>query len=132
MDDRRREELLKSLQERLLEATEPGDVGSRLAWLFAHLQEYLQRWKGFADIEQVSMYAVVESDLHEVLLIGVALVDAEIKLIAAESRLRVEWDEFARIVREINGESDKDVCDRVSSRLDAVWMELEKSKAGGY
>lgn len=126
VDTKRKEEMIAFTKELLAEATKGCGVVERLGWLLAHLDEYLERWRGFSNIDGVSMKSVLKNDLHVVLLMGVALVDEEMARIDVVSPLRKEWDQFTRLTYILNDQSSKDIGQQLSTQLAVVERELAK------
>jgi len=105
MDAKRKAEMMASLRERLDTATNGLGVVERLAWVINHVEDYLGRWTAFCGLDAIPISGILESDLHTVLLLGVALMDEEIERIGGPSRLRERWEEFAGLVRAIHAET---------------------------
>ncbi len=103
----------------------------RLKWLFAHLDEYLDRWIAFSGLEHVSMAGFLEGDLHIVLVAAVDLIDQEITAVLDSGQLQQKWHTFSRTVRAINSGTDKDVAHVLKREFDAAYSALLTINAHG-
>lgn len=126
MDAKRKAEMIVFTRELLDEATKGRGIAERLNWLFAHLEEYLERWRGFANIDGMSIEGVIGTDLHVVLLIGVALIDEEMEKVDMSAHLRIRWNEFSELAYAINAQSSKEVGSQLSKILNSINVELAK------
>lgn len=117
MDALRRAELAASLKSRLESDTQGYTRLERLRWLFAHLNEYLERWIAFSGAEYMSMACLVESDLHGVLLIALDVIDKELDPSLGSERFQQEWRSFAALVRAIDSQSKKELAEELQNRL---------------
>ena len=97
-------------------------------WLLDHLDEYLERWVAFCAADSVCMNALVKSDLHTVLRIGVGIFGSELTVLVGFDVLKERWNDFVGLVEGIDGESDKSIAAELSRRLALVRKELLTGK----
>ena len=129
MGSNRRAELIDSLRSQLDAATFGGGAVDRVTWLFAHVEDYLDRWTAFCALPKIAIRGILQSDLHTTLLIGLEFMDAEMRGIASGSPLRETWEEFTKLVRAINTQTGKDVVEQLTRSLAIVQSELARFAA---
>lgn len=116
MEQQRKAELIRSLKCRLDADTEGRDRMARLAWLLAHLEEYLDRWCGFLAFD--SMSGFLQNDLHVVLTLAVDVIDEEVPALLGCDAFRKKWRDFAATVRKIDKETGKDITEALRRKFD--------------
>ena len=82
---------------------------NQLGWLCDHLCEYLERWLGFAKVEQISIKAVLENDLFVCVMAAINLIDEELKTSSKITQTaRTRWSEFKSTVEWIKHAPNRD------------------------
>ncbi len=100
MDPQRKCDLVNSLESHLAEATHGQSANVRLLWLLEIVYEYLERWAGFFGHTPIDTAFVDESDLHQMLLIGVDRIDKEISSIPSMAGDSKSWKLFRDFLSE--------------------------------
>jgi hypothetical protein len=99
------EVLLKSLLNE--EANKPGF--DRLEWLSDHLCEYLERWLGFARVEEIPLEATLKNDSFTCILAAINVIDKEtIILQMPECATKARWAEFKNTIEWIKHSPNRD------------------------
>lgn len=112
-DPNRKSAMIADLMGLMQSATEGQGHLARLNWLLSHLEEYLERWTGC--LQFLPMASLVYNDLHTTLLIGLDLVEEELK---KESGIPApQWLEFVSVVRSIDKDSSKDISQLLRERF---------------
>lgn len=94
MDEGRRSELEGLLRGRLAEQREDG----RAAWLAEQLENYVERWIGFAEAMPAPLASQLEGDLFGMVEIGTRVMDEEVRRAPRRSALEDVWDDFTRVL----------------------------------
>jgi len=125
MDPVRRRELETLLRGHLAE--QPDDGLSRLLWLADQLENYVERWIGFAEAMPSPLPADLEGDLFGMVEIGAAVTDEEIRRAAYMPAVQGAWDEFSEIVSSIRtGAQSPAELREPLTRLRATLLQEEK------
>jgi hypothetical protein len=106
-----------------------GTLG-RVRWLFDHLEEYLGRWIGFYSEGRIPIGAIVNSDLHTMLLVGIEATDVEIRSLDGAENLEFSWRRFVAVVRNVHANSDPGVSLEMGERLADARCELSRLLTG--
>jgi hypothetical protein len=130
VDTTRKEEMIASIKERLTSETDAADSVGRLVWLLNHLEEYLERWIDFSRIDTIQLADILNSDLHTVLLIGIAIFDDEINA-DPKAPVRQEWSEFVHLIQSVNPKSNKNIGQELSLALRRVQTQISEGGKGG-
>jgi hypothetical protein len=128
MDPHRRAELLKSLKELLEDETRGRDRTARLAWLFDHLEEYLERWSGWLALDTMTMGGILDNDLHVCLVVTIGLIDQEYAPLVASPAFQTKWSDFVSTVRQLDANTCKDtIVETLQGKFLDAYKELPKT-----
>ena len=117
-DPQRKQQEIIDLKSRLTAETQGEGEIARIAWLFSHLEDYLDTWT--ACITVFSMSDFVHNDLHVILTIGVDLIDEELLDLSGCNVFKEKWKDFASTVRSINNETSKDIGQELATKFECV------------
>ena len=118
MDNQRRADFKKSIIERLDTDTKRQDRLKRLAWLFEHLEEYLDRLLGFLAV--VPLEDLLDTDVHTVLNVGVEITDQEQSALVGHDEFRQAWQAFTSVIREVNELPNDERSKTLKSKFEAA------------
>ena len=122
---------VKSWQEQLVERLDNevhGDCAYQIRWLILHLGQYLERWLGFAELDNLSVAATLNSDVFCVALAAISLTDSRIaQLSSTISFPREEWDCFRNTLEWIQREPDRSELKLVIDTFESFRQKLSDS-----
>ncbi len=124
MDAQKKAQLTEELRSMLDAETRGQTRKERWVWLLDHVDEYLDRWKAFCNLDSVSMSSHIQGDLHAVLLAGVNVFEEELRCLASSHPLKKTWQSFSELVRGIQSETSKDITKELDTQLAIVRKEL--------
>src|SRR5205823_4859465 len=82
---------------RRLDTEVRGDCSYQILWLVRHLEEYLERWLGFARMENLTVAGTLRNDLFCVVLAATKIIgDKVAQLDPTVAFPREEWKHFCR------------------------------------
>jgi hypothetical protein len=117
----RHRELWSSLEGRLEQylprATSP--VSARIRWLSEQLENYVERWLGFAALPQATMPGLLKGDLFAAVEIGAAVLDEEIRLLPGHAETQVRWTDFQRALASLRHPDARPTPDELRATLRA-------------
>ncbi|CAA9346182.1 MAG: hypothetical protein AVDCRST_MAG89-2879 [uncultured Gemmatimonadetes bacterium] len=129
MNADRRRELEASLRGRLAEQPE----AHRLAWVVDQLENYVERWIGFAEVVPEPLHHQLQGDLFGMIEIGEDVVDGEVARAPRSGELTEAWRRFRAAVARLRGAPDDgspaELRDPLSGVLGAPEFR-ERSKRG--
>ena len=99
-DPARRRELRVSLEERLERACPHAitPVTARIRWLGEQLENYVERWLGFAVLPGATIPSLLEGDLFAIVDISAGVLDNEIRLLPESAGMRKSWTRLGQIL----------------------------------
>ena len=94
-EKKKRLKLCRENLSRRLDIEVKGDYAYQILWLVRHLEQYLERWLGFAQLENIGVGPTLRGDLFCVALAATKLIDDRIALLDATTPFpREEWKQF--------------------------------------
>lgn len=129
MNGDRRRELEASLRGRLAE--QPDE--HRLAWVVDQLENYVERWIGFAEVMREPLHDQLQGDLFGLIEIGEDVTDGEVARAPRSAELGEAWHRFRAVVARLRGAPDDGSAAELREPLSGV-LEApefrERSKRG--
>ena len=122
MDPKRKAEMIGLFKERLAAETDVTDGTARLAWLFTHLEEFLDRWIGWLSFE--SMSGMIQNDLHIVLSFTIDIIEEEQAVLDGCDTFKEKWRDFAASVRNIDQDTPKDIAPQLHRKFHEAQQQL--------
>jgi len=95
----RRRELEASLRARLSEQPEEH----RLAWVVEQLENYVERWIGFAEAVREPFRDQLQGDLFGMIEIAEGVTDAEVARAPRSAELAEAWHRFRAVLARLRG-----------------------------
>ena len=92
---------------------------TKMNWLIEHLQEYLQRWLGFARRENIGVEPTLESDLFFMVLAATEVIFELQEAGGGQEFPNKEWSYFCNSLDWIQVRPDASELDMVVSAFDA-------------
>lgn len=130
MQTSKAEDLRSSLERELRAATEREtlDSDSRRRWLMDQLDNYLNRWLGFAAVG-VPLKSLLRDDLFTMLIAGVNVYERELQLATHVCSERAAWAQFQTLLRQLQETRSKSTLPALRIALTSVRNALP-AKAG--
>lgn len=119
MSPDRQQQLRASLEDRL-EQQHPRATASTLArvrWLSEQLENYVERWLGFAALPDADLPSLVAGNLFGVVDVGAATLDAEIKALPAHTAIVERWTKLRHELQSIPQAKSKPNAEALRSTL---------------
>jgi cell division protein ZapA (FtsZ GTPase activity inhibitor) len=118
---------LQTALRRLIEEEAPSELPERLRWLCKHLDEYLGRWLGFAELKDLPVEAILTSKLFLAVLAGINVMAEYLETGKSNSWCPVkEWKEFTNAVEWIRRRPDREELAIVESTFEAFSKKLSE------
>jgi hypothetical protein len=107
MRARRSQDLRSSLEHELRAVTvrDTLDSESRRRWLLDQLDNYLDRWLGFAAVG-IPLKSLLRDDLFTMLIVGVDAYARELEAAAIASSELAAWEKFQTLLRQLQETRD--------------------------
>jgi hypothetical protein len=124
---------LEALLKGLLDEEGPSELDERLRWLCDHLAEYLERWLGFAKMEDLSVEATLKNKVFLAVLAGINVTNEYVEKAKAERWCPLrEWSDFKNAVEWVRRRPERDELDLVECTFETFSKRLsERSKMTG-
>jgi hypothetical protein len=103
-----------------------------LNWLLDHLEDYLDRWIGFCNREDMSMALLIQNDLHAMLLIAIDAIEHEMAEPVDCEGFREKWQEFVGTIDAIDAHTEKRITEVLVRRLGDAHEALLSEKKQGH
>src|SRR2546422_1048990 len=91
-------ERVKSWEKQLVDRLDnevTGDSLYKILWLVRHLEQYLERWLGFAQMENMTIAATLRNDLFYVILAAINVIEDRISQLGTTTPFPSdEWKHF--------------------------------------
>lgn len=111
----------------LLSEEAPSGLVGELRWLCDQLAQYLERWLGFARMEDISVEATLKNKLFLVVNAAINVIDERLDRAKAESWCpRREWFEFKNAVAWIRQNPNRDELSLVETTFEAFSKKLKE------
>jgi|GEM_PF-6173766 len=111
------------LIKRLIE--EVADDDSRIKWLIQHLKEYMERWLGFARMEDLTVEGTLNSDLFCVVAAAVNIVESLKTSVKKAWFPDDEWNQFVNTLKWIQKEPNRTELDLVNRTFESFVQKFE-------
>jgi len=126
--EKRIESIRSNLAQRLDSEVE-GDCAHQISWLVRHLEEYLERWLGFAQLENLTVAGTLRNDVFNVVLAATNLIeDRIVKLDRTNQQFpQEEWEHFRSALKWIQKTPERSELKLVT---DTFELFLKKFRTG--
>ena len=102
-----------------------GDCAYQVVWLVRHLEQYLERWLGFAQMENMSVAGTLRNDLFCVALAAAEIIDDKITCLNAASPFPVgEWKHFRNTLEWIQKTPDRSELGLITDTFESFRKKL--------
>jgi len=119
MNAHRVELLRKRLTDRL-DNEVIGDSEYKMLWLVRHLEEYLERWFGFAELEGVTVADTLHNELFDVVLAAVDVINSRLPQLGPTKPFpREEWQHFQNALEWIQKSPERSELALITSTFDS-------------
>jgi cell division protein ZapA (FtsZ GTPase activity inhibitor) len=116
---------LQTALRRLIDEEAPSELPERLRWLCKHLDEYLQRWLGLAEMKDLPVEATLRNELFLAVLAAINVMAEYLETAKSNSWCPMkEWKEFTNAVEWIRRKPDREELAIVESTFEAFFKKL--------
>ena len=99
-----------------------GNQKAKMHWLIEHLGEYIQRWLGFSNIDQLTVKATFNNDAFCIIIGTLIVVDEQISKIEDKSWFpELEWEKFKNTLDFIQEYPNKENLTMVADGFNHLW-----------
>ena len=101
------ESLSKKLTDHL-EQEVKEDPSYKILWLVRHLEQYLERWLAFAQVEKIGVDATLNNETFYVVLAATRVINNQVAQLSSTTQFpREEWDYFRNTLEWIQKAPDR-------------------------
>lgn len=124
----KRIESCRSNLARRLDSEVTGDCVSKITWLVCHLEEYLERWLAFAQMETLTVKGTLNNDLFLVTVVATGLINTKADCLGTEvSFPREEWKHFCNTLEWIQKSPNRSELKLISDTFESflkMWQSM--------
>jgi len=115
-----------------LESEVAGDSGERMLWLVRHLEQYLERWLGFARCGQVTIAASLDNETFFVVLAAVQVIENTLDQAGSTRPFpQEEWEGFCAALSRVHQTPNRPTVAQVSEAFEGFYRKLTDGEIGG-
>jgi len=91
-----------------LRLLKPDDPLYKILWLVRHLEQYIERWMGFAELDQITIESTLHNEVYYVVVAAVQTISIQVaELQPSISFPREEWKYFCNALKWIQQTPEK-------------------------
>jgi hypothetical protein len=121
---------IESLRSRLADRLENevrADCAYQILWLVRHLEQYLERWLGFAQTESIGVAATLRGELFYVVLAATNVIgDKMAQLDPTTPFPREEWKQFQNALQWIQKTPERSELKLITETFESFCRKLRK------